>query len=546
MADESVPNGANQNQNENDVFLWREDSTRPAGFRRTLKIGRREYGFRWIPAGEFDRGLPEMEEGRVDSEKLCHVKLTRGFWMLETPTTLALYREVMCEYPSYFEGDDRPVECVSWVDATEFCAELTKRLPKGLKASLPTEAQWEYACRAGTTTAYWYGNTADADKMNYDFNVGETTPVKRYPANPWGLYDMHGNVCELCLDCFGAYPTGSVTDPTGPNSVSNCVFRGGGFRSSAEGCWSALRLRGIRYPVAPDNGFRFLLSCDFPSSPTDESSTAIQPVDESLSVSRPIETDASLWSESPNRPAGFRQTLKIGDAERGFCWIPAGEFDMGTPESEEDWEWNETLHHVKLTKGFWMLETPTTQELYKEVMGSNPSAYEGDDLPVETVSWRDATKFCAELTKRLPKGVKASLPTEAQWEYACRAGTTTPFSFGSVLNGDNANCNGNYPCGTSIKGKYVKKTTPVKSYDPNPWGLYDMSGNVHEWCFDYQGDYPMGSVTDPTGPNHGPRRVIRGGSWESRGKDCRSAKRASLSSCSAGDTLGFRFLLSCD
>lgn len=254
----------------------------------------------------------------------------------------------------------------------------------------------------------------------------------------------------------------------------------------------------------------------------------------------------SPWSESSSRKAGTRQTLKIGSQEYGFCWMPAGEFDMGSPEMEKErWD-NETLHHVKLTRGFWMLESPTPQSLYKAIMGENPSNFKGDNLPVETVSWYDAMKFCAELTKRLPQGLKASLPTESQWEYACRAGTTTPYSFGNVLNGDKANCDGNYPYGTRKKGRYLGKTSPLKSYAPNGWGLYDVHGNVWEWCLDYYGEYPTGTVVDPKGPDSASDRVIRGGGWGIYAGDCRSAIRCRDSSCHRSSRLGFRFLLVCD
>ena len=253
--------------------------------------------------------------------------------------------------------------------------------------------------------------------------------------------------------------------------------------------------------------------------------------------------EAAIWSPSPSRAAGYRQTLQIGSQEYGFCWIPAGEFDMGSPTSEKGRFGNEKLHHVKLTKGFWALETPTPQSLYQEVMGTNPSKFKGDDLPVETVSWADATKFCAELTKRLPQGLRATLPTEAQWEYACRAGTKTPYSFGSVLNGEKANCNGNHPYGTRTKGKYVEKTTPVKTYDPNAWGLYDMHGNVYECCLDYFRDYPTGTAIDPKGPASASYRVIRGGCWRSFAWSCRSAYRLRNSADFRSYYLGFRFLL---
>ena len=254
----------------------------------------------------------------------------------------------------------------------------------------------------------------------------------------------------------------------------------------------------------------------------------------------------SKWSESSSRKAGTRQTLKIGNSTYGFCWIPAGEFDMGSSESEISRGDDETLHHVKLTKGFWMLETEVTQALYWEIMESAPSYFKEtdniSDLPVESVSWNDAMKFCNKLTKRLPKGLKASLPTEAQWEYACRAGTKTPFSFGSDLNGDRANCDGNSPYGTFKAGKYLGRTTPVKSYGANPWGLYDTHGNVSEWCLDYH----VWTVVDPQGSDDGSYRVCRGGSWFSCARYCRSAFRLKFVPSYRGDLLGFRVILSCD
>ena len=264
-------------------------------------------------------------------------------------------------------------------------------------------------------------------------------------------------------------------------------------------------------------------------------------------VGETLAADGSSWGESKTREAGTRQILKIGGAEYGFVWIPAGEFNMGSPTSEEDRFDDEKLHHVRLTKGFWALESETPQALYKKIMGTNPSHFKGDNLPVETVSWDDATEFCRKLTERLPEGIKASLPTEAQWEYACRAGTTTPFSFGGVLNGDKANCNGNCPYGTSTKGTYLERTTPVKSYDANPWGLYDMHGNVWEWCKDYYAeDYPSGTVTDPKGPYSASYRVYRGGFWYCYARGCRSACRDYGSPDVRDGSIGFRFLLICD
>ena len=260
------------------------------------------------------------------------------------------------------------------------------------------------------------------------------------------------------------------------------------------------------------------------------------------------ENDVSLWREDPTRSAGSRQTLKIGDAEYGFCWIPPGEFDMGSPESEEGRRDDEILHHVRLTRGFWLLETEVTQALFKEVMKTNPSDYifMGDDLPVSNALFDDALAFCNVLTRLLPSGLKATLPTEAQWEYACRAGTKTPFWFGNTLNGDKANCNGYHPYGTDEKGRRLETPTPGKEYDPNPWGVYDAHGNVYEWVLDWYGEYPVGTAVDPVGPKSGSSRVVRSASCGDYAVNCRSASRRKVPPDSRLIFFGFRFLLSCD
>ena len=234
------------------------------------------------------------------------------------------------------------------------------------------------------------------------------------------------------------------------------------------------------------------------------------------------------------RKAGERMVLTIKEVEFPFRWCPPGTFTMGSPPSRAAVrDADETQHQVTLSRGFWMLETPVTQAMWKSVTGNNPSYFTGDKLPAERVSWKDCQKFIEQLNAHLagtpgtPAGYRFSLPTEAQWEYACRAGTTTPFHFGSVLNGDKANCDGNFPYGTSTMGQYLKKTSEVGSYPANDWGLFDMHGNVWEWCLDWYGDYPSGSVTDPTGADEGSNRVLRGGGWNDHAGNCRSAYRNS-------------------
>ena len=239
-----------------------------------------------------------------------------------------------------------------------------------------------------------------------------------------------------------------------------------------------------------------------------------------------------------------------------LAFIPAGEFMMGSPESEADRGDNEKQHRVRITRPFYMGVYEVTQEQYERVMGENPSYFSstgrgkdevaGRDTrnhPVETVSWDDAVEFCRKLSAQ--EGRTYRLPTDAEWEYACRAGTQTPFHFGSQLNGREANCDGNYPYGTQTKGPYLERTTEVGSYRPSAWGLYDMHGNVWEWCQDwYDSDYYANSPTDdPQGPSSGSNRVFRGGSWSYLARNCRSAIRYYLSPGLESTFLGFRLAL---
>ena len=247
---------------------------------------------------------------------------------------------------------------------------------------------------------------------------------------------------------------------------------------------------------------------------------------------------------------GEDRVIEMNGVKMTLKYVKAGTFTMGSPSSEKDRYDSESQHRVTLTKDYWLGETEVTQEQYKAVMGRNPSYFsKGGKYPVETVSWKDAMAFCKRLTKaerangNLPDGYEYTLPTEAQWEYACRAGTTTPFSFGSTLN-YRANYDGNYPYGNVGKDRYLECTAEVGSYAPNDWGLYDMHGNVEEWCRDWYGDYPGGAVTDPQGPSSGSDRVIRGGSWLNRAVECRSASRSLNGPSYRNNHNGFRVALS--
>jgi formylglycine-generating enzyme required for sulfatase activity len=237
--------------------------------------------------------------------------------------------------------------------------------------------------------------------------------------------------------------------------------------------------------------------------------------------------------------------------------IPAGRFMMGSPaggpeadvvrEIKEIWreiswgEYDETQHEVTITKPFYMGIYEVTQGQWRAVMGGNPSEFKGDDNPVEKVSWDDAMDFCRKLSAK--SGRKVRLPTEAEWEYACRAGTTTAFNTGATISTDQANYDGNYTYGNGRKGVYRKKTTPAGSFPANAWGLYDMHGNVWEWCSDRYGDYDLTKSKDPQGVSSGTPRVIRGGSWDSDPRRCRSAIRGRLEPGDRYDSVGFRVVL---
>jgi formylglycine-generating enzyme required for sulfatase activity len=188
-----------------------------------------------------------------------------------------------------------------------------------------------------------------------------------------------------------------------------------------------------------------------------------------------------------------------------------------------------------------MQTTEVTQGQWQAVMRSNPSDFKncGSDCPVEQVSWNDAQEFIRRLNQK-EGGTRYRFPTEAEWEYAARAGTATPFNTGDCLSTDQANYNGDYPLSGCSKVEFRKTTVRTGSFSPNAWGLYDMHGNVWEWCQDWYGNYPAGSVTDPAGHSSGSFLVNRGGSWLDRAGHCRSAVRNYGTRDGKDNDLGFR------
>jgi formylglycine-generating enzyme required for sulfatase activity len=260
-------------------------------------------------------------------------------------------------------------------------------------------------------------------------------------------------------------------------------------------------------------------------------------------------------------PAPLEQKAKpfTNSVKMKFAPIPAGRFTMGSPRGEKGRNPDEAPHEVEITRPFHLGVYEVTQEQYRAVMGANPSHFSpvgrGSDavagrdttsFPVEQTSWHDAAAFCVRLSA-LPAEKEARrryrLPSEAEWEYACRAGTSTPFSRGRSLSSTAANFIGERPYGKAALGPYLKRTAAAGSYGKgNAWGLFDMHGNAWEWCADWYGEdyYKSSPKRDPRGPARGKERVVRGGGWGSAGQTCRSACRGQTTPGTRTYAIGFR------
>ncbi len=476
-----------------------------------------------------------------------------------------------------------PEGVLSWREAAAFCETLSAKT--GMHVWLPTEAQWEYACRAGSTTIFPWGN--DPADVHAHCNVvlirqGETlataertsgfrgyAPVGSFMPNAWGLFDMLGNAEEWCHDWYTPNYLGAPTiDPAGPGvcipeSGGWChVWRGGHFGSK----YGPHHPRGRPLHHAfPRNGFRVVVALQAATAtpggavaswvlgkgghllepPSTTGSTAAR----EGPVPTPRDTSEAVAEEPADPAAGPAADLGLRvppgcralsgmwpDAAAGSGWapavvheatglemvyIPAGSFLMGSPPDgtlfKPDTERFhaarvEKPHRVTLTRGFYLGKHELTQAQWVRVMGYNPSLFKnaGPDAPVETVSWDDCQAFC----KQAGDGLR--LPTEAEWEYACRAGTEGPYA------GDLDEMGWHL-------GNSAGTPHPVGRKKPNAWGLHDMHGNVREWCQDLRSiEYPDEAVTDPTGAakrDEYNSHMLRGGSWADYAFFCRSAAR---------------------
>lgn len=516
--------------------------------------------FIWCPPGKFMMGSPDSEENRSFHEAQVSVKLTKGFWLGKYEVTQGDWKRLMETAPwtgkdRVNEGTDYPVTYVNWDEANKFLETLNRqeraagRLPAGEKYTLPTEAQWEYACRAGSKTRFSFGDD-DPALIDHDWfrsnalDIGEEYAhrVGRKKPNPWGLYDMHGNVCEWCLDKYGVHRTTlpGGNDPEVTVGWNLRMVRGGCWASESGGCRSAIRVPKRPFDAeGPCDGFR-VARISFSAIKT-------TPMDHAASDLGPSEAKAETAKVPAHTAEGTRAGEERDDngLKMKLVWCPPGEFTMGSPPSEVGREGGEDELKVTLTKGFWLGKTEVTQAEWRRLMETTPwkdklHVKDGSGYPVTHVSWIDAKSFCQKLTEQerqagyLPSDWEYSLPTESQWEYACRAGTVTRYSFGNdELQFDDYGWA--YDPGESFAHQVGLKK-------PNPWGLLDMHGNVWEWCRDlYVHERPSGTSVNVTSDDS--RRVIRGGGWGDTAIRSRSANRLGQSRESKEAHLGFRVAL---
>ena len=486
---------------------------------------------------QLDSGPSSQSDGLIDLgggvklEMVSCPGVAPDFWMGKYEVTQEQWKRVMGTDPSKFKGPKKPVENVSWNDCQEFVSKLNA-LPaakkSGLTFRLPSEQEWETACRAGAPKSADYCKLADGTQITASMlsKVAQygreqdagTADVGSLLPNVWGLYDMHGNVWEW-----------SDTVVDGKHEVC-----GGSFLNSAVSCTASDRRwygQNLSYGAL---GFR--LAASGRAADGERKYAEPAPAPEVRRTARP--------EISPHQ-AGDILPVTVAGVSFNLRWCPPGSFLMGSPQGDsETWDNERPQVSVTIPQGFWMGETEVTQGLWRKVTGRNPSSNQsGDEYPVENISWYDCKQFVETLNARSDvkeAGLRFAMPTEAQWEYACRAGSQG--EWGNVK-GDRVGKLKNMGWYHENSGSTTYSTHPVGKKTPNVWGLYDMHGNVWEWCANVYRSQPTGTLDNEASVRtSGDYRILRGGSsWETP-LHCRSARRAGIIPTSRNSLRGFRLL----
>lgn len=496
----------------------------PANRKYVNSIGQE---FIYIPSGSFTMGddaTPETMRHKVN--------LTRGYYLQKTEVTQEQWQNIMASNPSYYKGKNNPVTGVTIADIQVFISKLNDK-ERTLFYRLPTEAEWEYAARAGTDSVYYFGNDAKMFPQFawYDYNSGARShPVATRHPNQWGLYDMLGNVSELVSDFYKKdyFAISPAENPQGPLTGDSTVYKGYSFNDGPVVDNGSAG----RHPFAKDMSFSnvgFRLAYE-PLSAEE----MYKKVHEINSIDG-YEAYLKLYPQE-NNVSEIQKKISIlkEDTIKSVEMVPVkgGCFQMG--DSFGDGIANEKPLHEVCVSDFSIGKYEVTQAQWEKVMKFNPSTFKkcGDDCPVESVSWEDAQMFIKKLNRLT--GRKYRLPTEAEWEYAARSGGKNEKYAGA----DAADTVAWYD---DNSGKTAHKVGTKRS---NRLGLYDMNGNVSEWCQDWFGEgyYGRSPKSDPQGPASSEKRVWRGGSWFNNAGLVRTSYRDSSLPSERYTNIGFRLV----
>ncbi len=553
-----------------------------------------------IPPGSFQMGSPLTDARRNPDEGPVPVTLSHEFWLGKYEITQDQWVRVTGTtpwkgMPDVKEGSQYPANGMRWEEAAEFCAKLTEserragRLPAGWKYALPTEAQWEYACRAGTATQYNFGDNeaeleahAWLDKNTAQNNQPFAHEVGKKTANAWGLHDLHGNLSEWCRDIYSDKLPGG-DNPEVQSGGADHALRGGSWKTfwGVVSCRTAARKftgstdgdMGFRIARVPDQGANqatlalapspaksvpspastFFQPDENPSDNPDDSPPESAGPTPAIALTVPFSAEEAqavqhAWADRLKKPAEWANGIDMN-----LVLIPPGEFQMGSPSDETNRRANENQVDVKLSQPFWLGKYEVTRGEWKHVQDalhgkSVPSdrkrvADAPTEFPAIGLNWDDATAFCVKLTEleqqaqTLPEGWKYALPTEAQWEFACRAGTDTRYNFGNSESAADSHVwidRNTRQAGDAFAHKVGQKKA-------NPWGLHDMHGNVIEWCRDaYIPKLPGGLNPEV---QEGTTGTLRGGGWGDSIRDCRTAYRGNNTRSQKTNYVGFRVAL---
>jgi formylglycine-generating enzyme required for sulfatase activity len=469
-----------------------------------------------IPAGKF-----LAEPNKIPLE-------LPAYYLGMYPVTNAQYRKFVDATERPWRNKDfppakanHPAAFVSCDDAQAYC--------KWAGVRLPTELEWEKGARGTDGREFPWGNQWDPAKCQN--SAKGTCPVSAYPEgrSPYGLYQMTGNAGVWCADwydnnAYSRYQRGDLAPPSVSSENPPCRITRGGYYAHKQVKFFTCYCRFRTNPDQQVGGLGFRVAMDIApkaAAPLTLPSVPPQAVTITVATASPIPKPSPITLKEI--------TIRLSRSVKlEMVLIPAGSFMMGDDE-------HKPVHRVNITKPFYLDRYLVTQEQWQAVMGDNPSKFKGAKNPVERVSWDDCQEFLKRLNvKSRHGGGMFRLPTVAQWEYACRAGSTSRHYFGN-----DEDHLGEYAWYRANSGS---RTHPVGEKKPNAWGLLDMYGNVREWCQDWydEGYYANSPADDPTGPASGSHRVTRGGSWNAIAGDCCSASCRILEPGHRSSLLGFR------